>query len=479
MTQTNNTTVYLSNILFPSEFGDWTQLKPSALHSRSENVSGINSDGLSQRLLRKVHVQHCFAIESFLDVLSKKLNFSVRLFRSDFMYHSVIDLKSRFTGASYSTSINYLDYGSLNIVLTPEFSQRIAYRFLGGVGETNDRSSLSDIQKDIVHVFCELVQSVVAPAWNHVLTTDDLVLGSSLTMISGDAEFQSQMRYTVVFNVQLGESEPVAFCLSYRPRLFKYLVNELTVRQHVIKPNLRLPSTVLEKLFVPVTGELSRTELLMKDVSSIQVGDVIQLRSKITDPVLLHFGDVCSRDGQPGVVGRKLGIKLINNDAPVSISLQDNADLAIDMEPSDGLESSVPLVPLTASIDSETQGDHTVKPLSNEFEMDDQAGIDINQSNEGSQVEQSLPPSVSEPSDNLTETISETQSEAEFSWDDLSDSASSFDGFSTESVSADLNVSEADSESTDFASSSFLSADTADLASTMDDSSDLSGSSSI
>ena len=51
---------------------------------------------------------------------------------------------------------------------------------------------------------------------------------------------------------------------------------------------------------VPVSVELGRTEITVKDFLMLDVGDVIQLDRNINDPLLVKVGNIPKFLGQPG-----------------------------------------------------------------------------------------------------------------------------------------------------------------------------------
>ena len=63
---------------------------------------------------------------------------------------------------------------------------------------------------------------------------------------------------------------------------------------------------------MPVVAELGTTDISIEDFLYLTIGDVIELNTKIDDPLILKVGDIPKFTAQPGKLKKKWLFKLLN-----------------------------------------------------------------------------------------------------------------------------------------------------------------------
>ena len=60
-----------------------------------------------------------------------------------------------------------------------------------------------------------------------------------------------------------------------------------------------------------VVAELGRTDISIEDLLFLQLGDVIQLNSKIEDPLIINVGEIPKFTAQPGKLKKRMAVQVI------------------------------------------------------------------------------------------------------------------------------------------------------------------------
>jgi flagellar motor switch protein FliM len=96
------------------------------------------------------------------------------------------------------------------------------------------------------------------------------------------------------------------------------IVNKLSVqfwyssaRRTTTTENLAVLKEKLTTVDVPVTAEIGRIQLPIKEVLSLRVGDIIQLYNvRIGDPYSLNIGNKKKFLCRPGIIGKKMAVQI-------------------------------------------------------------------------------------------------------------------------------------------------------------------------
>jgi flagellar motor switch protein FliM len=90
------------------------------------------------------------------------------------------------------------------------------------------------------------------------------------------------------------------------------------VRRGTTTENLNVLKDKLATVDVNVVAEIGRINVSVRDVLSLQMGDVVRLyNTKICDPYSLNIGNRKKFLCRPGVIGRKMAIQIIQKVAEI------------------------------------------------------------------------------------------------------------------------------------------------------------------
>lgn len=72
-------------------------------------------------------------------------------------------------------------------------------------------------------------------------------------------------------------------------------------------------SNLLEAVSIPVSVELGRTRVSMRDILSMEAGDIVRLETKANDPLQVKIGKKIRFEARPGLVGKRLAAQIEEN----------------------------------------------------------------------------------------------------------------------------------------------------------------------
>ena len=208
--------------------------------------------------------------------------------------------------------------GSILLRISPEIAHAIVESLLGGTGyRTAHHRAFTEIDLVILEKILRQLLPLVNEAWDKVIkvhTTLDVVETSlqfaqivppneaivlvTLSLRIGDVDS--------LFNFCIPETALEPFANSLSNRLLASGRSEPRSTESFQDPLLKR----LNATRIPLTGVLSETTITVQDLMGLQVGDVIQLDSRIQDPIHLRIGHIPRLKGVLGTWNRRYAIRI-------------------------------------------------------------------------------------------------------------------------------------------------------------------------
>ncbi len=308
---------YQSVIKLTPAIGDWTAIRTSDLSQEEVNISdvvNVNFDRLSQTDLRYLQLLHYRFADHAAQKLSMDLDTKVEL-------HSV-----------YATQISYEDFiamqpprlthgklaiqsvGNVGLVMDWGLADRIL-RYLTAMPSDVQRDAFTDLELSMITPLLEELFPLFSEAWGSIFTPGHL----SLTFSSGPYQPDRTISYRDAyiffsFYFYFGDDQVQKVILGYSNELLRRLLAYRRSLPNSSERRVRLMPQTLRALKVSVKAVLGATTLSMKDVRSLQVGDIISLDAPIDAALTVDVGNsdvqiVC----QPGISDSHLAIQLLNS----------------------------------------------------------------------------------------------------------------------------------------------------------------------
>lgn len=209
--------------------------------------------------------------------------------------------------------------GSILLELNPEFAFQILEILLGGVGNRgNVVKELTDIEKNIISmVLSDMIRNLKL-AWAEVLEVHPEFEGLETNPSANQTLSPNEPVALLSFSVEVGKSNTyVNLCIPYLSieKVLDKLVIQYRFQGSEEDDNEYLKDLIhksLNPVEVNVRAELGSAEIKVEEFLELMVNDIIKLDSKISDPVKLFVEDELCYIGKPGIVGKALGVELLD-----------------------------------------------------------------------------------------------------------------------------------------------------------------------
>ena len=221
------------------------------------------------------------------------------------------------------TLINVFEVPPLDGNILMEINPNIAYsmldRLMGGVGTSHSNvDNLTEIETKIMTNLFERSFDNLREAWENIAEIDPMLVELEvnpqfLQMIS-----PNETVVVISLNTIIGEtSGMINICVPHV--VLEPIVPNLSVR-YWMQTNTKAISPEQSKMIenrikqaeLPVIAELGTANLTIDDFLQMNVGDVIQIDQKISDPLILKVGSLPKFTVQPGKLNKKMAVQIID-----------------------------------------------------------------------------------------------------------------------------------------------------------------------
>ena len=221
------------------------------------------------------------------------------------------------------TLINVFEVPPLDGNILMEINPNIAYsmldRLMGGTGASHSNvDNLTEIETKIMTNLFERSFDNLREAWENIVEIDPMLIELEvnpqfLQMIS-----PNETVVVISLNTIIGENTGmINICLPHV--VLEPIVPNLSVRywmqsntKEMSPEQVRMLEKRVKQASLPVVAELGTTSISIEDFLVMNVGDVIELDQKITDPLILKVGTLPKFTVQPGKVSKKMAVQVID-----------------------------------------------------------------------------------------------------------------------------------------------------------------------
>ncbi|MDR1127037.1 MAG: flagellar motor switch protein FliM [Treponema sp.] len=215
--------------------------------------------------------------------------------------------------------------GNAILEIDPAITFSIIDRLFGGSGEgTKAQHELTDIETSVMEGIIVRILGNMREAWTTVID-----LRPRLGQIDTNPQFAqivppTEMVVLVTLETKVGEVEGMMnFCIPYLT--IEPIISKLSaqfwyssVRRGTTTENLNIIKEKLSSVDVNVVAEIGAIQVSVRDVLSLQIGDVVRLyNTRVGDPYSLNVGDQKKFLCRPGVVGKKMAVQIIKKTAKI------------------------------------------------------------------------------------------------------------------------------------------------------------------
>jgi len=200
--------------------------------------------------------------------------------------------------------------------ISPQIGFPLMDRLLGGAGEEEEQArELTDIELNIMESILTDALNFIKDSWSNVIT-----LSPKLDVLESNPYFvqivpPNEMIVLINFEVEIGEKSgrmnlalPYVMLESVLPKLS--IQEWFATYRRSISPetSLKVEKRLL-KTNVLLSAELGETTISLKDFLNLEVGDILQLQTKVTDDIDIYVGNKLKFKGKPGQVGKSIAVQ--------------------------------------------------------------------------------------------------------------------------------------------------------------------------
>ena len=209
--------------------------------------------------------------------------------------------------------------GNAVLEIDPAITFSMIDRLFGGTGQGAKVSrDLTDIEQSVMEGIIVRILANMREAWTQVID-----LRPRLGQIETNPQFAqivppSEMVVLVTLETKVGEEEGMMnFCIPYLT--IEPIISKLSsqfwfssVRRSSTTQYLGTLKEKLSDVDMDVVAEIGTINMPIRDVLALRVGDVVRLSTvRVGDPLSLSVGNKKKFYCQPGVIGKKMAVQII------------------------------------------------------------------------------------------------------------------------------------------------------------------------
>lgn len=220
------------------------------------------------------------------------------------------------------TILNVFEVPPLDGHILMEVNPNIAYammdRILGGPGlSVSNVENLTEIETKIMSSTFEKAFENLREAWATIADIDPILAEFEVNPQFLQMVSPNETVVVISLNTTIGEtSGMINICIPHV--VLEPIIPNLSVHywMQTLKKE-REPEEViaLEKRIqsapVDIVAQLGEAKITIQDFLTLSVGDVIELETRIEDPLIIKVGDVPKFTGQPGKLNKRMAIQVL------------------------------------------------------------------------------------------------------------------------------------------------------------------------
>ncbi|MGE7601784.1 flagellar motor switch protein FliM [Peribacillus sp. NPDC097675] len=221
------------------------------------------------------------------------------------------------------TILNVFEVPPLDGRIILEVNPNIAYsmmdRVLGGRGvSANKVDSLTEIETKIMSNLFEKAFENLQEAWETIVEIEPVMTEFEVNPQFLQLVSPNDTVVVISLNTQIGEtSGMINICIPHVvlepiiPKLSAHYWMETSQKER-LPEEIKVLETRIRNSDLPIISELGTTDITIQDFLLLDVGDVIDLNQAIDEPLLIKVGGIPKYSGQPGKIGKKHAIQILD-----------------------------------------------------------------------------------------------------------------------------------------------------------------------
>ncbi|MBM7644365.1 flagellar motor switch protein FliM [Scopulibacillus daqui] len=209
--------------------------------------------------------------------------------------------------------------GKMAVEVNPNVAYAMLDRLLGGLGAgINKADNLTEIETKLMNKLFDKCLILLKEAWAAIDDIEPKLL--DLETNPHFMQLVSPNETVIVISLETTISEVsgmINICFPYVP--LEEILQKLSAQDDLNEKKVeysqedrRSLAHSIKKSLLPVVSELGQSEMTVKEFLDLNVGDVIMLKQKVTDPNIIKVGGYPKFYGQFGKRSQRLAVQILN-----------------------------------------------------------------------------------------------------------------------------------------------------------------------
>lgn len=209
--------------------------------------------------------------------------------------------------------------GTLLFETNPQFVFQIVDILLGGSGNGKYKArEFTDIDKNIISKINQGMIANLKLAWNDIMNVEPEIENIETNPALNQTLAPHEPVALITFSVEVGTQHSfINMCIPYlsiekhlEKLVFQYWY-QTSDSSETKDTRIKIEKNI-EKVEVPVSAVLGSTSITVDDFLRLSMGDIITLNQQCDEPVKIFLEDKPHLIGKPGLIGKKIGIQIID-----------------------------------------------------------------------------------------------------------------------------------------------------------------------
>jgi flagellar motor switch protein FliM len=208
--------------------------------------------------------------------------------------------------------------GSLILEMTKEISYSIISRVLGGTKEINaEGRQFTEIELAIMERVLWQSLKNFDEAWIKIMDVNSVLEKVETSMQFAQIVDINEPVLMVTLNITIGsESGLIGFCLPHQA-LEPFIKNLNTKHMYAGSPNKKVDTdprkiiNTIKNSDIVISAVFNSTEATVRDITSLDVGDVIQLAHKVDEPLIVKYQQIPKYRAALGKYRNNMALKIL------------------------------------------------------------------------------------------------------------------------------------------------------------------------
>ncbi|MFH1710274.1 MAG: FliM/FliN family flagellar motor switch protein [bacterium] len=303
--------LYKKEIKFPASIGDWTAYRPEKVAAKKIKPLTYGFHRISKDELEKTLKVHYFFAFEFSMHIKEALKASTDIFSISIEQLSYLEFLKRVTGGLIYNKLPIKEIGEVMFLVDYQLANLVINFSLGCQSVDTKTKELTELEESMIHSIFSNVLNKYTSCWKNTFETPNMEIVSYPNIQRESHVNLNEVITVVTTQLSIANSAPSTFTFVYQNSTLKKLNELLSKKEEEVGLDFStLTDELLASIEVPIVAELGTTDIAAKELTAIEMEDVISLDQKLNDPIKLVLGCTSELKAQPGIKNDHFSVKV-------------------------------------------------------------------------------------------------------------------------------------------------------------------------